>query len=148
MHTRDRQVSEAKAWRPLLWIAIAGLIFGVLGLGEIGEDVLRTARNSLHWHKASGDIVVVKIDDEANREVGRWPWPRRHHAKLTDELTRAGANRIFFDIKFYGASDPADDRVLAEAFRRSGRVTIAVRGPSRTNFERKSDETPLNSSTT
>ncbi len=51
----------------MLWIALAGLIFGVLGLGEIGEDVLRAGRNSLHWHKASGDIVLVKIDDESLR---------------------------------------------------------------------------------
>jgi EAL domain-containing protein (putative c-di-GMP-specific phosphodiesterase class I)/CHASE2 domain-containing sensor protein len=144
VHTRDLDRTAPKPWRTLLWIAIAGLIFGALGLGEIGEDVLRTGRNSLHWHKASGDIVVVKMDDASNRFVGRVPpWPRRYYAKLTDELTRAGAKRIFFDVKFYGATDPTDDRMFTESLTRSGRVTLAVRGPSRTNFEGESEELPL-----
>jgi CHASE2 domain-containing sensor protein len=144
VHTRDLDRTAPKPWRTLLWIAIAGLIFGALGLGEIGEDVLRTGRNSLHWHKASGDIVVVKMDDASNRFVGRVPpWPRRYYAKLTDELTRAGAKRIFFDVKFYGATDPVDDRMFTESLTRSGRVTLAVRGPSRTNFEGESEELPL-----
>jgi EAL domain-containing protein (putative c-di-GMP-specific phosphodiesterase class I)/CHASE2 domain-containing sensor protein len=132
-----------KPWRTLLWIAIAGLIFGVLGLGEIGEDVLRTGRNSLHSHKASGDIVVVTIDDASMDKFGRWPLPRRYYAGLVDELTRAGAKRIFFDIKFYGASDPADDAIFADALSRSGRVTLAVRGTTRANLEAASDEWPL-----
>jgi EAL domain-containing protein (putative c-di-GMP-specific phosphodiesterase class I)/CHASE2 domain-containing sensor protein len=136
--------AEQRPWRTILWIAIAGLIFGVLGLGEIGEDVLRTGRNSLHWHNASGDIVIVKMDDESNRFVGRVPpWPRRYYARLTDELTRAGAKRIFFDVKFYGATDPVDDRIFSESLIRSGRVTLAVRGPSRANYEEQVDERPL-----
>jgi EAL domain-containing protein (putative c-di-GMP-specific phosphodiesterase class I)/CHASE2 domain-containing sensor protein len=126
VHTRDADRPDAKPWRLLLWIAIAGLVFGVLGLGEIGEDVLRTARNGLHWHKASGDIVVVKIDNEAVRKIGRWPWPRRFHAQLIDRLTAGGAKRIFFDVQFYAPTDPADDEALANAIQRSGRVILPV----------------------
>jgi EAL domain-containing protein (putative c-di-GMP-specific phosphodiesterase class I)/CHASE2 domain-containing sensor protein len=143
VQTRERQATGPRPWRTLLWIAIAGLIFGALGLGEIGEDVLRTGRNSLHWHKASGDIVVVKIDDASLRQFGRWPWPRRYDAKLTDALTRAGAKRIFFDVQFYGPSDPVDDRLFAESLTRSGRVTLAVRGPSGANVEVRPSDWPL-----
>ena len=60
-------------WKLLLWTAIAGLIFGLIGAGEIAEDALRTVRDNFHSHKASGNIVLVKIDDEALRQVGRWP---------------------------------------------------------------------------
>jgi hypothetical protein len=42
----------------------AGLLFGLIGFGEIAEDALRAGRDRLHWHKASGDIVLVKIDDQ------------------------------------------------------------------------------------
>ncbi|CAN5179842.1 hypothetical protein BH24PSE1_BH24PSE1_10210 [soil metagenome] len=143
VHVRDRKNAETRPWRSLLWIAIAGLIFGVLGLGQILEDVLRATRNSLHSHHASGDIVVVEIDNIALQKVGRWPWPRRYHAQLTDELTRAGAKRIFFDVHFYGATEPAEDLALAEALTRSGRVTLAVRGPSRTGGEVRTNEWPL-----
>jgi EAL domain-containing protein (putative c-di-GMP-specific phosphodiesterase class I)/CHASE2 domain-containing sensor protein len=126
-----------------LWIAIAGLIFGALGLGEIGEDLLRTTRNSMHWHKASGDIVVVKVDDASLRSIGRWPWPRRYHADLVNRLTQAGANRIFFDVQFYGPSDPVDDQLFTDALTKSGRVTLAVRGPSGANSEVRPDEWPV-----
>ena len=95
---RKRRPPRSRRSRLLLWTAIAGLVFGLIGFGEILEDLLRAGRNSLHWHKASGDIVLVKIDDASVREVGAWPWPRRRHADLTDALTKAGAKRIFFNV--------------------------------------------------
>ncbi len=127
MPSRTKQNAEQSSSRLLLWVAIAGLIFGLIGFGELPEDVLRTARNSLHLHKASGDIVFVSIDDRSLREVGRWPWPRRYHAQLTDKLTAAGAKRIFFDVTFENRSNPADDAMFVNAIKRSGRVTLPVR---------------------
>src|SRR5215208_3461893 len=117
---RSKTKSDAPPWKLLLWTAIAGLIFGLVGFGEIAENLLRTGRNSLHWHKASGDIVLVTVDNQALRKVGRWPWPRRYHAQLTDRLTEAGAKRILFDINFVGATDAADDLAFAQAVKRSG----------------------------
>jgi len=72
---RRSQKGEAPRWKLLLWTAVAALIFGLIGAGELPEDMLRASRNSLHQHKASGDIVLVAIDDRSLREVGRWPWP-------------------------------------------------------------------------
>ena len=131
--SKHQQHVAERPWKLLLWVAIAGLIFGAIGFGQIAEDLLRTGRNSLHWHKASGDIVLVTIDDASLREVGRWPWPRSEHAKLSDILTKAGARRIFFDVTFIGQTSPAEDDQFAKALERSGRVTLAVRtryGPS------------------
>lgn len=143
MDTRDRDHPYSRPWRTLLWIAVAGLIFGALGLGEIGEDALRTCRNSLHWHKASGDIVIVKIDDETLRQIGRWPWQRRYYAQLADRLSEAGAKRIFFDIPFYGTTNPTDDRMFAGALQRSGRAVLAARGTSTPNSDPKDGEPAL-----
>ena len=142
MHTRTEDTSGETPWRTLLWIAIAGLIFGAIGLGEIAEDVLRTARNSLHQHKASGDIVLVKIDNDSVKKIGRWPWPRRFHAQLTDSLTAAGAKRIFFDLQFYSASDRSEDVAFAEAIKRSGRVVLPVNGSVHSGAPRL-DQPPL-----
>jgi len=124
---RNQTLAEPAPWKLLLWTAVASLIFGLIGFGEIAEDYLRSARNTLHWHKASGDIVLVKIDDKSLRDVGRWPWPRRYHAELTDALTRAGAKRIFFDFTFFGPTNPDDDSAFAEALERSQRVVLAAR---------------------
>lgn len=114
-------------WKLLLWAAVASLLFGALNAGEILEDSLRTMRNSLHPQKASGDIVFVAIDEKSLREVGEWPWPRATQARLIDEATRLGAERIFVDLLYENSTDAQNDRVLAEALRRSGRSILATR---------------------
>ena len=73
MSKRSVEGLEQKPWKLLLWTAVAGLIFGLIGFGEIVEDWLRVTRNSFHQHKASGQIVIIKIDDEALRRIG-WEW--------------------------------------------------------------------------
>jgi EAL domain-containing protein (putative c-di-GMP-specific phosphodiesterase class I)/CHASE2 domain-containing sensor protein len=128
---RPKQVSEPPPWKLLLWTAIAGLIFGAIQFGQIAEDWLRVARNSFHQHNASGDVLVVKIDDESLRRYGSWPWSRRVHAQLVDKLTAAGARRIFFDIAFPYQSNAAGDRAFTDSLKRSGKVTLAARSVAR-----------------
>jgi len=112
----------------LLWATIVGAIFGVLGVGEPLEDILRSARNQIRLHPASGDIVVVGIDDKSVAALGRWPWPRATVAKLIDTLKAGGARSVSFDITFEGTSTAADDQALAKAFRNMDPpVTIATR---------------------
>ena len=91
---RQTTVSEPAPWKLLLWTAIAGLVFGLIGFGEIAEDYLRSTRNSLHPHRASGDIVLVLIDDQSLRQVGNWPWRRQQDAVLLDRLTAIGHRQI------------------------------------------------------
>ena len=125
--SKRTQKPEPKPWRLLLWTAVAGLIFGLIGAGEYFEDILRVARNSTHMHKASGDIVVVTIDDSSLRQYGSWPWPRRYHGQLVDRLKADGAKRIFFDITFSYPSNPANDAAFAQSLERAGSVTLAAR---------------------
>jgi EAL domain-containing protein (putative c-di-GMP-specific phosphodiesterase class I)/CHASE2 domain-containing sensor protein len=124
---RQKSGSQAPPWKLLLWTAVVGLVFGLIGFGEIAEDWLRVARNSFHKHKASGDIVLLLIDDRSLRDVGNWPWARRTDAKLVDRLTTLGAKRILFDVNFSFVSNAADDRLFANAIGRSGRVTLFTR---------------------
>ena len=148
MPTQDKPKTEGSPRKLLLWTAIIGLVFGLIGFGELPEDLLRTSRNSLHPHKASGEIVFISIDDRSMSEIGRWPWPRRYHAQLIDKLSAAGARRIFFDVMFETRSDPANDAMFVAAIKRSGQVTLPVRlrsGPY-TDFNRSSgapDSAPL-----
>jgi len=123
---RRSQKGEPSRWKLLLWSAVASLIFGLIGAGELPEDMLRVSRNLAHVHKASGDIVLVAIDDRSLREVGQWPWARRHHANLTTSLTQAGANRIFFDVNFAGRSTAADDALLAKAIKQAPTIVLPV----------------------
>jgi EAL domain-containing protein (putative c-di-GMP-specific phosphodiesterase class I)/CHASE2 domain-containing sensor protein len=123
----NNKAAEAPPWKLLLWTAVAGLVFGLIGFGEVAEDFLRVARNSFHRRPASGQIVLLTIDDKSLREIGNWPWPRKTDAELIDRLTAAGAKRIFFDVNFSFRSSPDGDAALAKSIERSGRVTLLAR---------------------
>lgn len=127
MAKEARKHKPAKNWRLLLWVAVSGLVFGFIGFGAIAEDLLRASRNGLHWHKASGDIVFVTIDDRSLHDFGRWPWPRRNFGQITDRLSAAGAKRILFDLTMSGPTNAVDDGEFAKAIERSGKVYLAVR---------------------
>ena len=72
------------------------------------------------------EILIAGIDAASFRVLGdTWPWPRRLHARLIDRLTRAGASLIVFDVFFGEPSNPEDDRLLAEAIKKSGKVVLA-----------------------
>ncbi len=110
---------DRSSLRFVLGIGLVGLLFGLIGFGEIIEDGLRIGRNSLHPEQASGEIVLLAIDDASLREVGSWPWPRRHHARMVEELSRLGAKRVFFDIDMGNKTSPAEDRAFEGALRNS-----------------------------
>ena len=133
MSKRTDQGLEQKPWKLLLWTAIAGVVFGLIGFGEIAEDWLRVSRNSFHEHKASGKTVLVLIDDKSLHAVGNWPWPRRTDAVLVDRLASSGAKRIFMDLNFSFPSDRANDAAFEQALERAGNVTLFARSKVGTN---------------
>src|ERR1051326_2241311 len=50
-------------------------------------------------------VVVVLIDDESLQKFGRWPWSRILLARLTNNLSQAGAQVIGLDILLSGRSE-------------------------------------------
>ncbi len=63
----------------------------------------------------SDDIVIVEVgDDTFNTLNERWPFPREYHAKLIENLEKAGAKQIIFDIEFTEKTNPAADELLAQ----------------------------------
>ena len=134
MRLRRTKKGEPSRWKLLLWTAVAALVFGLIGLGEVPEDMLRLSRNKFHTHKASGDIVFVAIDDHSLREVGRWPWSRRYHARIIDRLSEAGAKRTFIDIIINGRSTPTDDNLFVRSIDKARNVTLAMAPRGTTGF--------------
>ncbi len=83
------------------------------------------------------DFVIVGVDSptfssflhEAITHPGfsdSWPFPRRYHARVIDNLIRAGAREIAFDITFDHPTDTADDFAVYDAVRRAGHVVLAA----------------------
>ena len=102
-------IRPRRPWRMLAISLILSLLFGLAGMGEPLEDVLRVARNKTSPVAASGDIAVVTIDDESQKLIGSWPWPRKVHGDLIRRLTDAGAKKIVMDVAFEYNTDTVTD---------------------------------------
>src|SRR5438034_1402500 len=100
-----------RRWRPLALAlaACAGVLVGAAELGAGAEHTVQEWRFGLSRHAASGDIAIVEIDAHSIARIDRWPWPRSNHAALIDQLRRAGAGAIAFDVDFSSRSDPRED---------------------------------------
>ena len=70
-------------------------------------------------------VVVVLIDDDSLQKFGRWPWSRSLLARLTNNLSQAGAQVIGLDILLSEPQSQEADAALAAALRASGRAVIA-----------------------
>ncbi len=77
-------------------------------------------------NSASGNFVFVAVDADSISAVGTWPWSRNVHADILDNLTRAGALDVFFDIDFAFPADPPGDAAFAAALDRSGNAYLPV----------------------
>lgn len=91
------------------------------------EQALHNARDSINAKSASGRVHIIEIDAKSLAGLDRWPWPRAHHAKLIDELDKAGVEQIVFDVDFSSYSNPEQDLALASAISKAeGKVVLAT----------------------
>lgn len=78
--------------------------------------------------KPSGDIVIVGIDEYSLREIGRWPWDRRVHAQIINQLHKEGAKAILMDLILSepDRAHPDSDKALVNAIKNAGDVYLPV----------------------
>ena len=107
---------------PRIAVTLLPLIFAVLhavGVLQLGvlqrlDDIiydtrLRATLPATHDER----VVIVDIDEKSLAEVGRWPWPRDHLARLVDALfDQQGIALLGFDTVFAEADDSAGLRQL------------------------------------
>lgn len=75
---------------------------------------------------STGNIVIVAIDDNSIDELGYWPWRRALHAQLLARLPQARAVGLDLVLSDLNPAYPDDDKQLAEAIRRHGRVVLPL----------------------
>lgn len=154
-----------QAWEPDWPTTIAAVVMVVALVGVqswnpplVDSLRLRVFDQYLRWlpreTPKTSPVVIVDIDDESLLKYGQWPWPRTLLAKLVDDLARAGAVVVAFDVilaepdrlsppnfaeSLTGASPEVvdalrgladNDKALAEAIAR-GRVVLGLSGSAR-----------------
>ncbi|MBC7781486.1 MAG: CHASE2 domain-containing protein [Proteobacteria bacterium] len=82
---------------------LLGLVLVFLSGGELLQGLERKAYDlgvRFATAQPSTQVAVIAIDDQSIANIGRWPWPRDVHARLTDILTQAKVkvigNTVFF----------------------------------------------------
>ena len=101
------------------WVGIGclGIVVILLSsLGRLSASVDQLAYDrflSLRTPPLLPDIVVVEIDNASVAQLGRWPWPRSIHAKLLEQIAKAGPAAVIYDVLF---TEPnPEDAQLAHA---------------------------------
>ena len=98
------------------FLAVAALRMG--GLLQPLENSFSDARAKLLRREVASEIVIVGIDPASLAALDEWPWPRKYHADMLAQLSRAAPRRVFLDIDFSSQSNPFSDAFLESALSR------------------------------
>ena len=115
----------------LILVAILATVSGLFVHSSLlwrWDNLLYDAQLSFWTRPVSDEIIIVAIDDESLRQLGRWPWSRSIHASLIDKLEFESPRAIGLDIIFSepDAGDRQSDVLLARAMKASGKVVLPV----------------------
>jgi CHASE2 domain-containing sensor protein len=123
---RRRPSAAALATVALLALAVAGAA-QLAGALAAPERASVAARFQLRGTDRPDDVVVVGIDDVTFDALNRqWPFPRSLHARAIDELHKAGARLIVYDVQFTEPTTARQDLALYEAIGRAGGAVLAT----------------------
>lgn len=64
--------------------------------------------------QASGQVVLVEVDEVSLAQFGRWPWPRPVVAQLIHTIAAAGASTVALDFVFPPGGDPSLAAAMAK----------------------------------
>ena len=97
-------MTKAAFWKKDWFLGlIVSIVMLVAGTTDLLQSLERKAYDlgvQASTRTPSDKVAVIAIDDQSIANMGRWPWPRDLHARMTDLLAAAGAkavgNTIFF----------------------------------------------------
>jgi serine/threonine-protein kinase len=127
-------VRVAQRWVTLGLLGM-GVLAGLLGVGSHATGAVSAlerpsldARFALRGTRhVSTSVIIVALDTSSYERLPLPPLPRTLDARLVDELTRAGARVIAFDISVERPSSSATaDRALVDALRNARRAVVSV----------------------
>jgi adenylate cyclase len=92
------------------------------------EDFRFSVRGINYKGLDHASVVIVAIDDQSFASIPyKYPWPRTYHAKLVENLRKAGARTILFDVGFTeeSAINPEQDDIFAKVLAKKDDVVLA-----------------------
>jgi hypothetical protein len=102
------------------------MLCSAAGVYQRSDLILGDLRDWCNDKPASGNTVLVGIDEQALAHFGGWPISRREIAVVLDKLNAAKARRIFVDCSFARGLNESDDLILEAALKRLGPSRVAL----------------------
>ncbi len=109
------------------WLVILAVATGVVA-ALAGSQPVRRFDNLLYdrvsrWNAPPVDdrLLIVAIDNDSLRRLGRWPWPRSLHARMIERLRAAGVKAVAYDVLLV---DPSPDDAALGAAMKAGPPTF------------------------
>ena len=72
------------------------------------------------------ELLIVAIDERSLTRFGRFPWPRSLMAEALTKLGAAQPKAIALDVLYSDATAQSEDRALAAAIARAGKVVVGA----------------------
>ena len=117
----------------LISLLAALATYGYETFATVEEDTLDSRFRIRGTQEPPKDLIIVAIDYKTLKQIDKFPFPRRYHARLIDRLREEGAAQIAYDVQFTEASPSyKDDLALFKAVDRTPHVVLAS---SETNAE-------------
>src|SRR5579884_2890311 len=117
---------RAERWVAALCIFVLASALSLTGVFEPFENRLIDVRAKLLDRAPSGKLAIIEIDARSLAALNTWPWSRRYHAELLDQLRAAGASMIAFDVDFSARSDAGGDKQFGNALRMTQPVILPI----------------------
>jgi adenylate cyclase len=130
MSTRGRRARLRLTLFLAAGIAAAGVMLGLYALDALKTLELRSVdtRFSVRGTQPQPkDLAVVAIDTATFNDLKvQWPFPRRFHAQVLDQLRKDGAKAVAFDVQFTEPTTRRDDNALIDAVGRAKNIVLAT----------------------
>lgn len=110
----------ARFWPGMVIVLAITAVLQASGLTRFIDQAMTGLDFRLFPRQASGQLVIVAVDQASIDALGVWPWPRGYHAAVLERVRDAGARRIAFDVTFGSRSDDDQDAQFAAALRAAG----------------------------
>nr|WP_298143865.1 adenylate/guanylate cyclase domain-containing protein [uncultured Pseudomonas sp.] len=119
---KSASVVLRRHWLRLVGALVLGLVIALQLSSQVADRSLLNRLDfiwydwrmwlSAHYEQMpqTTPIVIADIDEQSLVHEGRWPWSRDKLALLTEQLTRAGATVIAFDVVF---AEPEESAFIA-----------------------------------
>jgi CHASE2 domain-containing sensor protein len=128
-----RASKGASAPRVRTLLAVAAIAAGIASVAQVTgaidgleQDSLRLRFEARDTPRAD-DVAVVAIDDTTFGDLRtQWPFKRSLHGRAIEQLHRAGAREIVYDVQFTEPTTPREDGALYDSIDRAGGAVLVT----------------------